>query len=285
LLPISAGELIESGCDYITATAARTGSVSQLYDFGQYLVRESVKAGSKERQSRAGGYYNSVADGIQVGRRYDGVCVRASSVVAREHWNQILDLSENITRFDVQLTERLSVTPAERMAEVWSMNPGTTSGTGRHSEVKQLVGKNGCEILRIASRSSERYMRIYDKWLDTRDPHYLNALRWELELKGEIAKQFAIALSFMDQPDAAMLQEILAFTHRKLSTGPSADYLRECNTDEIMCRHSPRPARECIRTLIYLEKSIRPCVRRLIDAGYLDQVIAALDLPDAKPTE
>jgi len=275
-------ELVESGCDYITATTGAGRSSEQLYGFGRWLVSVEVKNGCKERLTRAGGYHTVTAGSAQIGRRGDGVCLRASSSVAREHWNQIVDLSENVTRFDIQATDKGELTPAERMAKLWQANPGWTKGKGRRSEVKKMVGPSGTEILRIGSRSSERYLRIYDKWLETNDPWYLNCLRFELEMKGELANNFAVQLTAMEDPDSAMRATLLSYCDRKLSKLQSAGYLRWPAGNEITCSGSPRPAQECIRTLRYLTQSVQPCVRRLVDAGLVHEVYEALGLPDAK---
>jgi hypothetical protein len=276
---------VESGCDYITATAARKGPSEALYEFGHYLVREQAQNGSKVRQTKTGGYHTQISGSVSIGRRYDGVCLRASAHVAHEHWNQIADIAERITRFDVQATDVTSSTPAQRLAQFWRRNPGRTTGEGRRSEVKKLVGPNGCEMIRVASRQSDRFLRLYDKWLDTQQERYRNSLRAELEMKGDIANSYVVQLTLDSQPEKQMLFTLHSYLTSKCRHSTLAGYLRGFDGHKIMCRRAPEPAQDNIRTLRYLASAIKPSVERLIKAGWSKEVYEALGLPDREQSE
>jgi len=282
----STNPLLEVGCDYITVTAASGAARKDVVDFGKYLVRDAVRRGGKQTVCRALGYKGESAPGVSWGQRVDGALLRASSHTAAEHWNQIFDASEHCTRFDVQITLRTEHTPHQIMSAVWKKNPGWTTGEGRKSKVKKVVGPTGIESMFFGSRQSDRFFRIYDKGVESGDTWYRLALRWELELKGDLAQQYAERLSTLERPESSMLATVCEFSCSRLRTRPGAPHLRWSANDEIKCQHLQQSAQSYIKELRWLNRSVRPCVDRLMASGYRLQCLTALGLElDAEPSE
>ena len=278
--------LLEVGCDYITVTAASSAARKDLVEFGKYLIRDAVRGGAKQTVCRTLGYKGESTPGVSWGQRADSALLRTTSHKAAEHWNQIYDLSEHCTRFDVQITLRTHQTPHEIMAAVWKRNPGWTTGQGRKSKVKKVVGPSGIESMFIGSRQSETFFRIYDKGVESGDTWYRMAVRWEMELKGDCSQSFAEQLSRSQNPEAQMLATISGFCARRLRISPSAGNLRWSAGDEISCRRLPESARDCNKELRWLYHSVRPCVERLLAAGQKDELLTALGLlPVDGPSE
>jgi len=270
--------LLEAGCDYITVTAASSAARKDLVEFGKYLVRDAVRGGAKQTVCRTLGYKGESAPGVSWGQRDDSALLRTTSHKAAEHWNQIFDLGEHCTRFDVQITLRTEQTPHEIMSAVWKRNPGWTTGEGRKSKVKKVVGPSGIESMFFGSRQSEKFFRIYDKGIESGDEWYRMAVRWELEFKGDCSQSFADQLSRSENPDGSMVATVLGFADRRLRIRPSAGNLPECAGNEIICRQTSEPARGCNKELRWLYHSVRPCVERLIAAGQRKETLTALGL-------
>jgi hypothetical protein len=165
------------------------------------------------------------------------------------------------------------------MTAIWKRNPGWTTGEGRKSKVKKVVGPSGIESMFFGSRQSEKFFRIYDKGVESGDAWYRMAVRWEMELKGDCSQSFAEQLSQVENPDAAMIATILCFCDRRLRIRPTVGNLPESAGNEIICRRTSEPARECIKELRWLYHSVRPCVERLMAAGHREQLLTALGLP------
>jgi Putative phage replication protein RstA len=271
-------EIMEVGCDYITATTRDDSSNALLGSFGHYLLRDAVSRGAKRHCSRTLGYTTAYAEGVSIGRRDDGWCLRASGATAREHWFQIQDLADNITRFDVQCTVRGRLEPCAVLLKVWQANPGQTSGDGRRSEVKMVVGRHGAQTIYVASRQSERFLRIYDKYVESRDEWYRGAVRWELELKGDAAMRYCSTVAAIDDQEHDMAAMLFTFCKSRLRICPSAGRLRWSAVDRTLRDHSREPAADCMRTLRYLTKSVKPCIDRLKAAGYEKEIRQILDL-------
>jgi len=272
--------LLEVGCDYITVTAASSAARQNLVDFGKYLVRDAVRGGGKQTVCRTLGYKGESAPGVSWGQRADGALLRATSNQAAEHWNQVFDAAEHCTRFDVQITVRTQQHPHEIMSAVWKRNPGWTRGEGRKSKVKKVVGPTGIESMFIGSRQSERFFRIYDKGIESGSEWYRMAVRWELELKAEAAHSYADQLSRIENPEAAMLATVCNFAVSRLEIRPGPGPLRWIASDEIKCTRLPQSAQSYIKELRWLNRSVRPCVERLVASGMRDKLLVALGLSD-----
>lgn len=271
-------ELKEVGCDYITATARETDPAKGLYAFGRYLLSTEARRGFKTSNSRGGGYYAAVAGHVWLGRRFDGCCLRVSGAAANEHWNQVADLSGNVTRFDVQVTEFVPNSAHSAMLRVWNQNRGWTSGCGHRSKVKKIVGPSGIETMFVGSRQSERFLRIYDKYAESGEEYYRGCLRWELELKADLALAYANNLSLSPNASMQMFATVRDFCLERLKVCPSARIRPGVFQTGFTCLRPPPRAADCNRTLQYLAKSIKPSIDRLKAAGLEIEVRKVLGL-------
>lgn len=291
----------EVDCDYITATASQGEAGESLYSFGHYLVRAEISRGAKVRASRAGGYSTTVAGSCSVGRRHDGVCVRGAGHVAAEHWQQITDLSENVTRLDLQVTTVPPEGVSSRLRSVWAGRNRGMSANGRPAKIKAILGPHGCETIMVGSRQSQRYGRFYDKHTESGIKEYLGCLRWELELKGELARSIAHRLTLTERYRAEIAAMVVSFVKERgkhnlrLSEGiPGAGAL-SCllNDGEVLqssltdcccshCQRAPvlRSIPEVSRGLAFIGNNAKPTVQRLIAAGYGEEVIEQLGLTE-----
>lgn len=291
----------EVDCDYITATATQGAPSESLYSFGHYLVRVEGSRGAKIRASKAGGYFTQIAGSCAVGRRHDGVCLRASGHVAAEHWQQICDLSTNITRLDLQVTTIPPEGVNSRLRSVWAGRNAGVEANGRPATIKAIVGPNGFETLMIGSRASQRYGRFYDKHAESGLSEYLGCLRWEVEYKGDLARAIAHRLTLTERYKPEIAAMIVSFVKERgkwnlrLGEGmPGIGLLASSRNDgEVL--QSPLTDCSCLRcsgstvlksipevsrALAFIGNNARPTVQRLIAAGYGEQVIEQLGLTD-----
>jgi len=291
----------EVDCDYITATATQGEACTGLHSFGRYLVRDEARRGAKMRNSKAGGYYTEIAGSASIGRRFDGVCLRASGHVAAEHWQQIVDLSTNVTRFDMQVTTRCAEGAPLRLKRVWAGRNGESKAMGRPSAVKAIVGPRGIETIMLGARASQRYGRIYDKHAESGLSEYLGCVRWEVELKAELARSIAHSLCLAERFRPHMAASVIAFVHERinwnlrLSHGNAdletdvsllrSDYdrlrvLPDCRCPLCQDETSNKTVVQNERALAFVSKCIKPTIRRLMDAGLGERVFESLGLSE-----
>jgi DNA relaxase NicK len=141
-----------------------------------------------------------------------------------------------------------------------------------------VVGRNGAEIMRVASRQSERYLRIYDKGLDSGDEWYRGALRVELELKGDAAIAYVNELCTKENEQEFFYATIATFLLVRLEIAASADNLRWSALERTLCSNQPPCADVCNTTLSWLANSVQPSIDRLRRAGKLKQALETLGI-------
>jgi hypothetical protein len=269
----------EVGIDYITATTMARYSDSGLDSFGRFIVDEQIHAGERERPFRFSGYVGRSAGSATYGRRPDGGLVRLSGATAGEHWEQCVALASNVSRLDLQATIRPDDGPTERLRKHYSQVRRQPKQRGRPSSFKLWVGPGGPESLMLGARASDRYGRIYDKGLESRVAEYEGMLRYELELKGGLSFRMACELASSPSQRSLVVQELLRFFKVRAMRVPElesqANYLRGDMPSSLVV--SASVDRRATR-LRWLRNSVEPCVRELVAAGMLDQVLTALNL-------
>lgn len=291
--------LKEVGVDYITATSRDTKSVSGFASFGAHLIRSEVGGGAKRNNARSLGYAGTSAGCVYFGRRHDGAILRVSGRTASEYWNQIVDLAENVSRLDLQVT----VLPGEgvpaRLKWLWNRRKHKSSSRGRIANIKCVAGQRGLETLMLGARSSDVYGRIYNKEIESRDPEYLGCCRFELELKSEVAKNYATSLALKEFPSMSIVATVNKFVSDRLGRNPGGwttwrpplvlpnlstmplEFTEDCLISLTRSVHN----RSAHKTLKFFAKCISPSVRRLIDCGYENEVRRALGLPYGPSSE
>lgn len=276
--------ILEVGIDYITATSHQRDSASPLYSFGRWLVSEEVSNGCKDSDWRASGYRGFRAGGACVGLSRQGTIVRASGESAQSHWCQLYHFADNITRLDVQVTTTNGAVPSRRIAKHHAEARRVSRVRGRPASFKVFYGPGGAEAIHLGSRKSDRYLRIYDKGLESGKPEYQDSVRYELELKREAALNCAAWLDSQENDQAQMV----ALVHRFLSIRGTRSGFYNCRCKRLQdCFHSTlqdcsflsksdRVAPEVAKILKWLHVCVRPSISRLEKAGLLREVRNAL---------
>lgn len=270
----------EVDIDYITATANRTSGDSGLAAFGRFIVSTESRRGFKSGVYRAQNYRGLHAGGACFGRRHDGELVRLSGPCAAEFWEQVIGLSSNITRLDVQTTVRSGERPARRLKQHLDQLRRFNKSRGKPLRIHFEGGGNGLECVYSGSRQSEIMLRVYDKHAESGNAEYDGCLRYELEFKGEKAWAMAHALDSREcwRTDAVAFISKFATKRALILRWPVVSFEFATMTTlqlRSRVRQYNDPDR---RRLTFVSKCVRPMVQRLIEAGYEREVMAALGL-------
>ena len=269
----------EVGIDYITATTVARHTATSLDSFGRFVVDEQIAKGERDRAFTFSGYVGRSAGAATYGRRADGGIVRFSGNTAAEYWEHVVSLATNVSRFDLQVTLSPSDGPTQRLRRHFEQVKKKATHRGKPATYKLWVGPGGPESLLLGSRASERYGRIYDKWLESKLAEYQGFLRYELELKGGMALKMAKQLESSKRQRSDVCAEISRFlTNRSIVVpelpGVSSSLVQEL---DVLSDGEIGKARHTTR-LRWLRHSVAPCIKELIDAGMMDQVLVALNM-------
>jgi len=286
--------ILEVGIDYITATTTQRRTATSLDAFGSYLVDTQIVEGHKERGAKLRGYWGRAAGHAAYGRRQDGAYVRLSGALADEHWSQCLQLAENVSRLDLAVTYLPASGPTRELCNLIKQLRKKYTGRWEKAPVKVFSNLAGPEALALGSRQSNRFLRIYDKGRESGDAYFANSLRAEAELKSETAWSMAQRLD-SDENYRVQIGAYLAkfisikgmcvpwsFKTSQASlafAGQSTSFMINSGSwDQLLPRTNDLS--HVLKATAWMAIQVRPSCARLVDAGFRQEVLEALGLPD-----
>lgn len=273
-------ELKEVGVDYITATSHQSADSSSLVAFGRWLVSQEVSRGCADSSWRATGYHGRRAGHVAYGVSYQGAIVRASSYSAFEHWQQLLNVADNVTRLDIQVTAKPVAGTQATLSRHHRELLKAPRYRGKEAQFKMWYGPSGPEAAVIGRRVSDRFGRVYDKGLESQLPEYAGHLRYELELHRRLAFNTARHLDSQEFDQDAILTQVREFMrNRGLAVVDWCHKPRiSPTTEQAISEASGRVIPEVTKALKWMTNSVQPAVKRLIESGHAEEVYAALGL-------
>jgi hypothetical protein len=178
-------ELREVGIDYLTLTSRHDeGKMAALKAFNKYGAQLRA-LGDKEKKTGFQGFAGASVGPLMYGRRDDEWLLRVSGSLANEIFALIPWGACHCSRIDLQVTVCL---PEDRPllaleAAEWRAGQQGRGGAPLRPRQSLYMGYGEGDTLRIGSRVSPRYGRVYDKWRESGDERYKNCWRFEVEYK------------------------------------------------------------------------------------------------------
>lgn len=262
------------GIDWLTATRPGDSWDNPLYALGEALLRLEDPSEARTSPWVWQGYVGGAVAGISVGRRPDGSIVRLSGNAAFTWWAQVMKCCTNVSRIDLAVTVTLDPPEKGISADAWKSIKKWTCATGRPPKYSMFVDSLGGSTFYIGSRSSDYYARLYDKGVESGNAEPGKAWRWEVEVKGDPAKQVAIAVR--DASDQAAY--IAAYVHDHFSSrGCPPRFDRGM---ALLRNTNPHTPADINSRLEWLASAVRPALYKLSACGYLTEALRALDISE-----
>lgn len=268
--------------DYVRLTmkhGADEEYYASLYKSGACEVMAAADGEVVEPRRWAAMGYTGLNYGlVQVGSGREGYIYQASGWAAAH--TRALGLPwDNCSRVDVQVTLWYASDCSAQIrvqADRCAITEGRKGGSGRN--VRFIEGYGRGDTAYIGSRTSDRFIRIYDKDRESKgDFQYENALRYEVEFKGDLAGQVWEAYGGSRVAPEAYAG-LVADELRRASVYVKGLYtLRGARSPQ-----SSKGAPSIDSRLAWLDRSVAPAVEGLLASGYRrDYLIELLGLgPD-----
>lgn len=267
--------LTETLClDYVTIVSENLASIQWIFR----KVTDALEEPFRGNIGAMGRSYVSVG-GIMAGpaprsKKETKWCIQVPGLSAEtaayhvQEWNS----SVHCSRFDLQVT-----IPVEDAPEIGSLYRVLSqpdiypwNQRGKTPVVTHLKNTQGGETLYIGKRQSDMMQRLYLKELDG-----FPFLRWEMEVKGRLARNLAEQGILRDRDMRATLaRSVIAGMPDRVQTmmEPFAKLIPQ-GTGE-MKRSGYEPSDEA--TLRWLRDTAIPALKRAMQGRYQDEVIAEL---------
>lgn len=133
--------------------------------------------------------------------------------------------------------------------------------------------KSTGDTLYLGSRSSQRFLRVYNKEAQSGEPYYENCWRFEVEIKGALCQVIWEAIQAGESVQALAFGEI---AHVLRSYGLAIDDITQGQQSKSVPVH--RVAPDIVRRLSWMQRQVAPSLKKLMDAGFGDAALAALGL-------
>lgn len=139
-----------------------------------------------------------------------------------------------------------------------------------------ITGGLGGWTCYLGSRTSDRYLRIYDKQKQSNDTYYERAWRIELECKGDVASLLWERLRKPETRPHVLQSELVLFLEKYglLLKGFRATF----SATKV---RAPQTPDDILKKLEWLNKQVRPVIHAMIERGFYAELMAALELTDA----
>lgn len=261
------------GIDYFTGTALAGKEAVEYLIKADTVLSQERRRGFFLEPWRMSGYEGWKCGRLQMGQRPDGAIVRLSSSLAEGHWWDFWQVSGRCSRIDLQIT--VDAGPKVTQTILNLRKRVSRHYSKRHDGPTVTVWSNsegGCTVY-LGKRASALYFRCYDKGAESGLKELAGHMRLELEVKNRLT-----------QPTIAQL--LRAETVHSGIAGIIGGYLRSrgvsTNLPYMDCRWYKRPplTTDCLKSLLWLETSVRPTVQRLISFGLIAEVRESLNLPE-----
>lgn len=274
-------EIKEVGIDFITATTAGRARDKSVDALGKILIEDEVKRGQPRCPWRGSGYRGTRAGSVAEGRRHDGGVLRVAGSLAAEMWPQIVSLATNVSRLDLQVTVSRVPNVGQLLSNNFQRAKRLRAEKKQRLNYKMIVGPDGPESLMLGSRSSDRYGRVYDKGKESQSKEYSACVRYEVELKNQIAMSMAHYLDSQDEVESRIASYVASFVRDYGFELPAESTLPLINWAGVLAGMALvrlKGYKDSGREKMWLRHCIRPMVQRLVAAGELAEALEALGL-------
>jgi hypothetical protein len=273
------GNLIGSGVDWITASAQATSTGHSLEILGRWLVNDERRLGNDEREWRSHGYEGISSGSASVGVGDAGTVLRVSGYRASEVCRDIVSIADNVSRIDLQSTVRFSrdihALAREHAGELRRVQ--SQRAKQLHTRLERTFGRG--DTLYVGSRTSNYYGRVYDKARESGEQEYVRCWRYEVECKGDGARQ-AVTLATKTEGAAEAIAAGVYRWYAERGVQPRYEPWRNDGLTMV-----GRPETDDERRLTWLATQVAPMISRLKVRYGKEALIAYLFDGGARPRE
>jgi Replication initiation factor len=278
-------ELVGSSViDAITLTAGTYVLTYQEVIASAYeiIAARHVLGYEKKAFRHIGGYEGTICGGVRLGEGRQGLIVGCTAAISEDMAIAMHSYGLNCSRIDLQATVRVGERVTEVLEGVLETSQALESANPSYPVVTYTRGERRGFTIYVGSRSSDRMLRIYDKYKESGEERHKGCVRYEIELKtprsGHLWRAFCGMMLKMEEWGkirSALLGTLASEYARRGIDLPIADSSILSSAIDLS---SERATTDVSRKLKWLARSVRPSIAFLRAHGALDAALVALGL-------
>lgn len=263
---------MESQLDWLTATCSAAGDQMAFLRLGESLVEQEHERGNTRRLFAQLGYRGSHAGRASYGCRADGSIISLSGDLAATAFDGVYPIATHVSRVDVAVTVVLNPPVLDIETECFDGARLAPAHEGRDAATTLIRNRDGSASFMLGKRSSERFLRVYNKDIESGEARYRGAHRYEVELKahqaGEVARCVHLAA---DRPGW-----VQSFVHAHCTSRGVLPVFASVGDASLVPGF--RRQTDIDGSLRWITASVAPSVRRILAANRATDLVAALGL-------
>jgi DNA relaxase NicK len=229
-----------------------------MLDYYRAVRKRDLALGYKEQTGGAFGFLGKKCRHSMYGDKGDWGMVQASGYEAK-HSLRLAGDGTQATRIDLQVTYWVGEENVERcIRAAYDSACDTQNASHRPSRVNLIESRHKAQTVYVGSRASDVFLRIYDKFEESKKSEYLGCVRFELELKGRMSKALWKKLIAGETNLRGMLEMTVAMLLSKGVSVPSNDI------EEMDVLHLKAEPTGVENQLAWLQNQVAPTVKRLV---------------------
>lgn len=273
--------MVEASIDWITATSKKEEVLRYWRElYAQYASDFYPEITSPDIFKSHGYTGPSVPGFVFATHPQHGALIRLSGHGAAVAWREALSRVEycNVTRIDLCVT----VEPKMRMTGIATNEYASLIARNHqpHINKKLVTSSDGGETMYIGSRTSQIFLRLYDKSAEQgNDPG--DKWRYEVEYKKPVAQQIAEMIMAYAGSKLTSTTKVVADTVFNAFSQRGVKPIFSSDLETVLPTRAKKERSPVEAQMRWLAVSVSPAVRRLVAAGYGDAIreMLGLDLP------
>jgi DNA relaxase NicK len=263
--------ITDAAIDWFTATYDDKLRAQFASAKARQLLARAEDQGEKPAYTNRLGFIGDRVDGFFAGWRADTLMVISSGAKAHELAPFFLNLATKVTRLDIAVTlldsevhRDWSKIAYNQVREAYKQYEGPLT-------THRIEGTPDGRTLYVGARSSDRFIRIYDKTAESKGEYPPRSWRWEVEYKhpragicsARLARDGYTTDAVLDVCRSALKDVGITLPCDGISSGWVAERPKQLTTNETR--------------LTYTTRVVAPFIKHLIDAVGEARVIEALE--------
>jgi hypothetical protein len=266
---------LSAGIDWVTWVEKDPLGQTYLMQVGEQLVQQEADEGAKVTGFHAEGYHGWKASRVSIGSRQDSSLLRISGGAAAMHWGLLRGLRGRPSRLDVQASLTLDTARKDLGSHILRRRTShRPQSGGRPPKVTTWSDSEGSFCGMVGSRTSRKYLRVYDKGVEQKS--HAPGLHWRVELEAKRDLSGALWSQLTKAQDAAAwclkcCESSVRSSGRVWPLPPSTGL-------PVLPPVEQREPPEVERTKRWLRNMVAPAVGRLIGAVGTTELLELLGL-------
>lgn len=252
-----AAKLIDAGLDYVRVTSQDKASQRAMFEYFRRVLVRDQKLGYEAKTGGAFGFLGTKCRHALYGQKREWAMLQASGYEAKQGMQLAIEGTQ-ASRLDFQLTYWVGEGEVERIIrEAYNAACGLRDPQRKHMRVNMIESRHAAQTVYLGSRASDIFFRIYDKFEESKKEEYRGCVRFELELKGRMAKVLWEKIRDGNVGMRACLEMLIAMLAERGVIVPSEDL----DNQDIIRLKKPETLIE--NTVSWLAAQVAPTVKRL----------------------